>query len=246
MAADDQPTSPRPRPKKIGAVRAGVSPEHWHSQRHASDNRSAPALQLRGFLRYFSQYRGGGFVGAGRRCGSDVGFGCRLRFCPCGGVDADRQFMGGSFGDALFDADCDTIRLVSRLASFPAGADRGDQGRLRCISRAFSCMCKLDEIHRLTPLGPDSPAFVWIRLSGARNSALNPGGLYDFFTSFVPTIPSSISRVPKPFRFGSNTGGPPYSIHFRASTAPSCDQITSMTPSPALNAPYFTAFVASS
>src|SRR5215471_10840779 len=67
-------------------------------------------------------------------------------------------------------------------------------------------------------------------------------------SAFPPNCSSAdkISRVPKPRRFGTVTGGPPLSRHSRFSQGSELDQPTDTLPPGRDKAPYFAALVASS
>ena len=132
-------------PPCIGRTCFAPNRRHWHPEHHARIGHGANQRNWRPngcrspAARHSSAIlvRGRRVVGSWRRCGSDIRFGCRFRFCLCGGLVADRRLLGSRFGGAVFDAGRYIIWLVPGTASFPACADRGDQDRLKAVSVFF-------------------------------------------------------------------------------------------------------------
>src|SRR5215467_4438027 len=92
--------------------------------------------------------------------------------------------------------------------------------------------------------GDNAPPHIRKAISHASPSARQSKRILPFSE---PLIIRSITRVPKPWRIGCLTDGPPLSVH-RSTSRPSAahDHLTSTPPSATDRAPYVAALVASS
>src|SRR5215831_1687773 len=92
--------------------------------------------------------------------------------------------------------------------------------------------------------GDNAPPHIRKAISHASPSARQSKRILPFSE---PLIIRSITRVPKPWRIGGLTGGPPLSVQ-RSTSRPSAarDHLTSTLPSATDRAPYLAALVASS